>query len=61
MKKWYQSKTVWFNVIMAAVTVSTELSNTFPASQHVAVFTTVATVGNIFLRLITTQGIGTDK
>ena len=51
-KKWYQSKTVWFNIATAAVTVASELTNTFPASQHVAVFTTIATVGNLFLRAI---------
>ena len=61
MKKWYQSKTVWFNVISAAVTIASELTNVFPASKHPEIFTTVITVGNVLLRLLTTQGIGTDK
>ena len=61
MKKWYQSKTVWFNAITALVAIAGELTNTFPASKHIEIFTTIVTVGNILLRLITTQGIGTDK
>jgi uncharacterized membrane protein len=61
MKKWFQSKTVWFNVITAVVTLAGELSNIFPITKHPAIYTTIITVGNLLLRLITTEAIGTDK
>jgi len=57
MKKWYQSKTVWFNVLTAVVTLAGELGNVFPITKHPAIYTAIVTVGNVFLRLITTQQI----
>ena len=61
MKHWYESRTIWFNVLTAAVMIASQLTDIFPASHHIAVFTTIVTVGNVLLRLLTTQGIGTDK
>lgn len=61
MKKWYQSKTIWANIIMAALVVAGELSNVFPISQNPKIWVSVTAVLNIVLRLITTQQIGTEK
>lgn len=61
MKKWYQSKTIWANIIMAALAVAGELSNVSPISQNPKIWVSVTAVLNIVLRLITTQQIGTEK
>lgn len=55
MKKWYQSWTVWFNVILVLVATVAELGNVIPIPQDILVF--VAGVGNFILRLKTTKGI----
>ena len=57
MKKWYQSKTIWVNVITAALAVVGELSGIFPVSQHPKVWATATTLLNVALRLITSQAI----
>ena len=61
MKHWYQSKTIWANVIMAALGIISEVSQVFPISQNPKVWITVTAVLNIILRTITTQPLGTDK
>lgn len=60
-KNWYESKTVWANVIIAALGIASEISQIFPISQNPKVWITVTTVLNIALRLITGQPIGTQK
>ncbi len=61
MKKWYQSKTIWVNILIAALAVVGELSNVFPVSQHPKLWVSVTGILNIFLRLLTTNPIGTEK
>lgn len=58
MKKWYQSKTLWFNIIGLVVAAAAEFSNAFPNGQVAKIAGIVLTVGNIILRLITTTAIG---
>lgn len=57
MKKWYQSKTFWFNAITIAVGVIGELSQLFPVSQHPKLYVSVMGVGNIILRYLTKEPI----
>jgi hypothetical protein len=56
-KKWYTSKTIWLNIIGLVIAAAGELSNAFPAGQVAKVMGFVLTIGNIILRLITTQPI----
>jgi hypothetical protein len=57
-KAWYQSKTIWFNVITAGLIAIGELSDVFPISSHPGIYTTIISVGNIILRLITYKPVG---
>ena len=61
MKAWYQSKTVWFNIVGLLVAAAGEFSQAFPTGKVAEISGFVLTVGNIFLRLITNTGIGTTK
>lgn len=61
MKSIWQSKTFWFNLITGVLAIVSEVSNVFPISQHPKLYATVISVGNIILRLITTQPIGVAK
>lgn len=54
MKKWYLSRTLWFNAIGLLVTAAAEFSNAFPNGQVAKIAGLVLTIGNIILRLITT-------
>ena len=58
-KKWYQSKTVWFNIISGVVAVSTTLANsTFAQDPKVqAIAAAIITLGNLALRFTTDQPI----
>lgn len=56
-KKWWKSRTVWFNVIGLAVAVAGELVNRFPTGIVAQVSGFVLTVGNLYLRLVTTRGL----
>ena len=58
-KKWYTSKTIWFNVIFTVLTI---LSNSLPAIQTQfqitpEVYAMIAGFVNIVLRAITTSPI----
>jgi len=57
MKKWYTSKTIWFNVISTILGIVAELSNTFPVSDHPKLWISIVAVGNIILRFLTTEPI----
>lgn len=57
MKKWYQSKTFWFNAITVSVGIIGELSQLFPVSQHPKLYVSVIGVGNIILRYLTKEPI----
>jgi hypothetical protein len=54
MKKWWQSKTVIFNIISGVVVVANELSGKLIPTE---VATTVILVGNTILRLITNTSV----
>jgi len=56
-KPWYQSKTLWFNIIGLVVAAAGEFSNAFPSGQVAKISGFVLTIGNIILRLITTTQI----
>lgn len=54
-KKWYQSKTFWFNLITGVLAIAGELSQIFPVSQHPKLYISVIAVGNMILRLFFTE------
>ena len=58
MKPWYQSKTMWFNLITIAVTVagSPELAAFIPASWLPAIASGIALV-NLILRTVTNTAV----
>jgi hypothetical protein len=60
MKKWWKSKTIIFNMVMAGlVTLEAtmhQLSTLVPANWY-AIISIVLPVGNAMLRIITTTGI----
>ena len=53
MKKWYESKTLWFNILATVVLTASYLGNVNPSISAVAVG--VAGVGNIILRVWFTE------
>lgn len=57
MKKWYQSKTLWLNIIAFVITLGGELSNAFPSGDVARVSAFVLTIANIALRLLKTTVI----
>ena len=57
-KHWYKSRTVWFNIISVAVCIASAAINpSLFNSTTVAIGTTIVSIGNIFLRAITTEEI----
>jgi len=61
MKRWYKSKTVWFNLITTALAVVSELSNVFPMKDHPGIWITITTFGNLLLRVISKGGVAITK
>lgn len=59
-KRWWQSKTVWFNAIGLLVAAAAEFTNAFPSGQVAKIAGFVLTVGNIILRLISSAPITTN-
>ena len=60
MTSWYASKTVWFNVVMTIVGISTALGGTFP--QYGLILGALTTVGNVILRVwFTSTPIGSTS
>lgn len=57
MKKWYQSKTVWFNILGLVIAIAGELSSMFPAGNVAKIAGIVITIGNVLLRFVTTTTI----
>ena len=58
-KKWYKSKTVWFNIVSGGIAIATALQNSALASDPkvqagVALF---ITLGNVALRFVTEEAI----
>lgn len=58
-KPWYRSKIIWFNLLGAGIEIAQLLgdSHIIPARE----LGLIMGVGNIFLRLVTGQPIGTRK
>lgn len=60
MKKWYKSKTIWFNALVAAsvaAETSFEILKPFLPVDLYAITTFALVVGNAFLRFVTTTGV----
>ena len=57
MKKWYHSKTMWFNVVGLIVAAAGEFSNAFPSGEVAKISGFILTIGNIVLRLVTSTTI----
>lgn len=64
MKKWYQSKTIWFNALAGLFLLLEQLT---PAMQYLLgaewmqVYSGAVLAGNIILRFVTTQAITHKK
>jgi len=59
-KPFWQSKTLWFNVITVIVAVVGDLTKTFNFTGTTAeIFAGVLSVGNILLRLLTSTSLTT--
>jgi hypothetical protein len=60
MKSWYKSKTLWFNLIMAALVALEasigQLTALIPANWY-AILATILPIGNAILRVISNTGI----
>lgn len=54
-KKWYQSLTVWFNIVLLFVDVVNQLSGLVPIPAGFLTF--IGTLGNLALRFKTTLPI----
>jgi hypothetical protein len=57
MKRWYESKTIWTNVLIFVVLFLGYLGNDALFTQYAAQINMVAAALNIMLRLITTEKI----
>jgi len=58
MKPWYESKTIWVNVLTVLVVLITSMMSWPDMQQYGAQLTTMLAVVNVMLRLITSEGIG---
>jgi hypothetical protein len=59
VKKWWKSKTVWFNVVSGAIVICNELAGKVIPTE---VATSVVVVGNVVLRFLTHDALtGGDK
>jgi hypothetical protein len=62
-KRWYTSKTIWFNIGSFLVTIASELAvlSEFLPPEYRLIFlvsiTTITGVGNIILRTVTNKGL----
>ncbi len=56
MKKWYHSKTIWFNLITIALGILGAVNDVYPVDPKMLAL--VNGIGNVFLRFLTTQKIG---
>lgn len=58
MKKWYQSKTIWFNIITTAIAIIGDVTKIIPFSAGaLEVFGIILALGNVALRYVTTTPI----
>ncbi|HSG30972.1 MAG TPA: hypothetical protein VLB82_05445 [Thermodesulfobacteriota bacterium] len=58
-KKWYQSKTIWFNVLAIAGAIFTMASEQL--SQGAGTGVILINAGNILLRFVTNKPLGGDN
>ena len=49
--KWYQSKTVWFNVLMTIIGVTTLLQSVATFDKYAQALVLISAVGNVILRV----------
>lgn len=60
MKKWWKSRVIWFNIIVASLVALeasfSALQGFLPADVY-AIAVPVLAIGNAILRIVTTQGI----
>jgi hypothetical protein len=54
-KKWWKSKTIWFNAITLTIGVVAEVAAVYPLPPHFVAL--VLGIGNLLLRTITKSGI----
>lgn len=58
MKPWYESKTIWVNLLTLLAVIITSVT-AWPELQHYgAQLATALAVVNVLLRLLTSEGIG---
>jgi len=59
MKKWYQSRTLWMNLILGSIAVGTAfgLDLALSPEEQTAIVGGVIAVVNLVLRLLTSEGI----
>ena len=61
-KKWYESKTIWFNIVMTVLQVVNLLISLTDDPRMTASLVAVQTIGNIVLRVwFTSVPVGTIK
>ena len=60
MKPWYESKTIWVNVLTLVAVIIASVSNWPELQQYGAQLATALAVVNVCLRLITHEGITND-
>lgn len=57
-KKWFHSKTIWFNIVSGIVTIAASLQSDGGLSPQLAsIMASVVTIGNVVLRFITEKPI----
>jgi hypothetical protein len=49
--KWYRSKTLWFNVVMTVIGISTVLASVPTFDKYAVAIGLVTTIGNVILRV----------
>lgn len=57
MKPWYESKTIWVNILTVIIVLVTSMMSWPDMQQYGAQLTTMLAVVNVILRLITSEGI----
>lgn len=62
-KQWYESRTIWFNVLSGVVAIATALQapDVGLNPKVVSIFSSIVTAGNILLRMVTDKSIGGDQ
>ena len=53
--KWYNSKTVWFNIIITVLGIITALQGLVELQELSVYFATILAIGNVILRVWFTQ------